>query len=430
MTRRRITLATAVTALAALMTGCSSLSRNMNLPGLGRRYSPQTRFNVARTQEQQGKLPDAMKLYKELYDDGQTDAKVCQRLAIVHTRLGQHQEAEGYFKQALQQKPRNTDLLCDYGYALTLRRDFKGAERTLRAALRTRPTHKRATNNLAAVLGKQGRFEECLRTYRRVVTNAEAHANLAYIHAQRGEGALAVKNYSQALSLNPGMKNAAHAMVQLSRIEQRFLKTKRGRELLASAKNGAKTKPLQMTPAPPKTSDVEIVEESAPRVLAKAQETRTPPAAAPTPPTPVIQVSHEVVAKPRQQRQAAPTKPAADLHADETPVPVIKDKPRTAAQDNASTATRNRKSSITIVPKQVPKQSSKPPVWTLDPPTKTRTIAPQTRSFPAVSPPAKVTIPARVTLQPARASEQSARLRVTRGEAKARVRLSGTTGSE
>lgn len=295
MTSRGISQALALTALAALTAGCSSLSHNMNLPALSSQYTADTKFKVARAQEQQGKLPEALELYMKLYNGGRTDAAICHRLAVVYARMGNHKQADAFFRRALKQEPRNAELLCDYGYALSLRNELKAAEQLLQQALRTRPMHKRSLNNLAAVMGKQGRFDECLRTYRRVVSNAQAHANVAYIHAQRGEGSLAVKHYSRALSLNPNLVSAANAMVQLSQVEQRFLKTKRGRQLLAKSKNNSSLR-QNSTPKPVRTADVEVVDEPAPRVTPTRQATVSKPdKPVDRKPAPVTHVSHDVV---------------------------------------------------------------------------------------------------------------------------------------
>lgn len=232
----------------------------------GHHYSDKTKINMARVQEQQGQLWKAREMYEELYQRHPKDPVVCHRLAVVTSQMpdpkqpgGSFQQARRYFQQALKLDPHNAQILTDYAYALFLQNDLSGAETLLRQALREQPGNRRATNNLAIVLGHQGKTEQSLAMFRRVVGEAEAQANLAYIHAQRGEGKQAVERYTKALAIDKNMKSASHALLQLAEIEQRYLKSERGQRFLtkrmaknrqdggAASGSGATAAPLQTT---------------------------------------------------------------------------------------------------------------------------------------------------------------------------------------
>src|SRR5690606_21326465 len=114
-------------------------------------------------------------------------------LAVIHSRLGNLEEADLWFQEALDLDPMNAEIWCDLGYALYLHNDAQAAEEALRQALECNPSHQRAMNNLAMVLGQQGRFDESLAMFRRCGTDAEAHANLAYLYAQAGRGQKAIE---------------------------------------------------------------------------------------------------------------------------------------------------------------------------------------------------------------------------------------------
>src|SRR5690606_6103389 len=90
------------------------------------------------------------------------------------------------------------------------------AEERLRQALELSPTSRTARTNLALVLGEQGRFGECLNEFRRVGTEAQAHANLAYVYAMLGELEQAEQEYHRALALDPTLLPAADALSQLA----------------------------------------------------------------------------------------------------------------------------------------------------------------------------------------------------------------------
>ena len=60
-------------------------------------------------------------------------------------------------------------------------------------------------------------MEESLELLRSVRGDAEALADIAYIHRQRGEMDLAERRYREALSLNPKLKPAIRALAELSK---------------------------------------------------------------------------------------------------------------------------------------------------------------------------------------------------------------------
>ncbi|GAB4145505.1 MAG: hypothetical protein Tsb009_17660 [Planctomycetaceae bacterium] len=258
--------------LVLVLVGCTHTPKKLWNSMSGNQYSDQTKLRVARVQEQQGQLDQAMRLYREVIAKDPKNTEALHRMAIVSTRLGDHQQAEQHFRAAIQLAPRNSKILADYGYALFLRKDLNGAEAMLKRSVNLDPSNRRAVNNLATVLGFQGRTNESLAMFRKVVDDAEAHANLAYVHVQKGEGKKAVQHYSQALSLDPKLRSASHAMVQLAEIEKRFVKS--GRAPSAIAKSTSPQKPT-LTPSNTR-SPVEIVQQQNPTSLARTSLKKFP----------------------------------------------------------------------------------------------------------------------------------------------------------
>lgn len=243
---RPVTCITALIAgLAMTAAGCTNFdvqSWNPVSHLMPRSYSTDTKFKIARVQEQQGKLAKAQQLYSELYRRDPRNVDVCRRLAVVAARLGDTQQSERFFNEALRLAPNRVDLLTDYGYAKLMDKDYAAAEALLRRALAVAPGDKRATNNLALALGYQGKQEQALAMFRRVVPEAQAQANLAYLHVQRGEGKQAVERYARAVKLDKNLRSASHALLQLAELEQRYLKSERGRKQVARVTAGMKQK--------------------------------------------------------------------------------------------------------------------------------------------------------------------------------------------
>ncbi|MCH7987917.1 MAG: tetratricopeptide repeat protein [Planctomycetes bacterium] len=183
--------------------------------------SIQTQLDIARLHEHQKKFIQARKMYLSILDDDPRNANAYHRLGVVLTRMGKQDEAIPYYQRAVELNPMSSEILSDFGYALFLNDDFEIAEEALQQALAIDPTHKRSIGNLAMVRGHQGYFKDCLSLFREIVPEAEAYANLAFIHVQRGEGRLAIQRYGEALSINDNLESAAEALVQIAKLQNR-----------------------------------------------------------------------------------------------------------------------------------------------------------------------------------------------------------------
>jgi len=205
--------------------GCIHLPANLTSITFGRHPEEQTPLIMARLHERQGHFVKARNLYAEIVRTRPYDANASHRLAVVQTKLGMNDQANHFYHRSLQLDPDNSDVLTDYGYFLFLNNNLGSAEQTLRKAVTLDPSNKRSVNNLALVLGHQGHLKESLALFRRVNSEAEARANVAYIHAQRGETELAIEQYSQALTLDRHLKTAANALVQMAALKKQAIAT-------------------------------------------------------------------------------------------------------------------------------------------------------------------------------------------------------------
>ena len=71
-------------------------------------------------------------------------------------------------------------------------------------------------------LGEQERFDEALAEFRQSVGEAEALANLGYMQSQLGYYDEAQANLDRALTLNPDLRPAAEALVQLAQAQRKI----------------------------------------------------------------------------------------------------------------------------------------------------------------------------------------------------------------
>lgn len=215
----RIVLISTLAMAFLLQLGCVSTLSPTATPSRLQAYHDHIagQYVAANDLETQGDFEAARKLYLELHEKHPKNPDYLHRLAVVNTRLERYSEANSYYCRAHAVDPTNVRLLADMGYTFYLMGDLDEAETVLRESLRLSPTDPRATNNLALVLGSKGNMEECLALLNQVNSKAESLGCLAYIHAQRGELDLAEDRYTEALTINPNLKNASKALAELQK---------------------------------------------------------------------------------------------------------------------------------------------------------------------------------------------------------------------
>ena len=104
-------------------------------------------------------------------------------------KLGKHDEARRYYTSALKIAPEEPSVLSNFGLSYMLTRELPQAEETLRRAYGDSRADGRVRQNLALVVGLQGRFPEAETLARGDLPPEEAAANVATLKqmlAQQG----------------------------------------------------------------------------------------------------------------------------------------------------------------------------------------------------------------------------------------------------
>ncbi|MBR9833876.1 MAG: pilus assembly protein TadD [Alphaproteobacteria bacterium] len=81
-------------------------------------------------------------------------------LGVALDQMEQHTKAQDAYRMALQREPNRVSTLSNYGLSLALSGDLINAEAQLRKAAAQPDANMRVRQNLALVLGLQGRFDE------------------------------------------------------------------------------------------------------------------------------------------------------------------------------------------------------------------------------------------------------------------------------
>ncbi len=174
---------------------------------------------MARLCESRGQTAEAKRLYEEIIQRHPKDPAGYHGLALLYAKQGQFREAEPCFARTLALAPDQADLLGDMGYFCYLCSRSQEAEGYLRRAVELQPNQPLYGNNLALVLGEQGRDKESLDLFRRFGREEQAYANMAFVYAQRGQYAQALEMYNRVLTADPKDRTAATAMLQISKLQ-------------------------------------------------------------------------------------------------------------------------------------------------------------------------------------------------------------------
>lgn len=175
-------------------------------------------MTMAEQLEKAGKESDAIGYYeKARAADPATTVKASRRLAVLYDRSGDSSKAMTEFRELLKVRPKDADLLNDVGYSHYTRGEYGEAETHLRKAVDADKLHKRAWINLGLTLAQIGREAESLAAFEKVVTPAEAKANLAFVLVTKGNRDEATNFYRQALAADAGLKSAQVGLAALEK---------------------------------------------------------------------------------------------------------------------------------------------------------------------------------------------------------------------
>ena len=139
-----------------------------------------------------GSFKQALEVLERAHSPDQPDWRVLSVQGAVLDQMGRHEEAQRYYASALKIIPDEPSVLSNLGLSYALSRDLKRAETTLRRAAETGRGDKRVRQNLALVVGLQGRFQEAETIARADLPPDEAAANVSYLRqmmAQKGPAA-------------------------------------------------------------------------------------------------------------------------------------------------------------------------------------------------------------------------------------------------
>jgi len=128
-----------------------------------------------------GNYKQALDVLNRAHQPDQPDWRILSVQGAVLDQMGRHEEAQRYYGTALRIVPDEPSVLSNLGLSYALSKDLVRAETTLRRAAAQSPVDPRVRQNLALVVGLQGRFPEAEGIARADLPSDEAASNVAYL---------------------------------------------------------------------------------------------------------------------------------------------------------------------------------------------------------------------------------------------------------
>lgn len=128
-----------------------------------------------------GSYKQALDVLNSAHTPDQPDWRILSVQGAVLDQMGRHQDAQRHYASALRIVPDEPSVLSNLGLSYALSKDLPKAEETLRRAAAQPGAEPKVRQNLALVVGLQGRFQEAETIARGDLSPEEAAANVAYL---------------------------------------------------------------------------------------------------------------------------------------------------------------------------------------------------------------------------------------------------------
>jgi Flp pilus assembly protein TadD len=128
-----------------------------------------------------GNFQQAFDVLSRAHSPDDPDWRILSVQGTALDQLGRHEDARRYYASALKIAPNEPSVLSNLGLSYMLSKNLPKAEEVLRQAYASGRADARVRQNLALVVGLQGRFSEAEQIVRADLPADEAAANVAYL---------------------------------------------------------------------------------------------------------------------------------------------------------------------------------------------------------------------------------------------------------
>lgn len=144
---------------------------------------PDVRVAYAKALATAGKFDRALKVVDDTINPAVPDWNALSVKGAILDQIGRNQEARQLYEQALTIAPQEASLYANLGLSYAMTNELPKAEQQLRQAVRMRGATSQIRQNLALIIGLQGRFDEARTLFAAELPPDQVEANMSYIRA-------------------------------------------------------------------------------------------------------------------------------------------------------------------------------------------------------------------------------------------------------
>lgn len=174
-----------------------------------------TYFAAGQLAESQQRFPEAINQYRQAIELDPRHLPALYRLAMLHTRLGQHDPALATWERYIRATDDPATGYSNLGYACEIAGRREEAESAYRRAIAIDPQNQPARVNYGLMLARRGDFPSATEHLSAVLTPAQVHYNLGSVHELQKRPAEARLEYRLALELDPALMAARKRLAAL-----------------------------------------------------------------------------------------------------------------------------------------------------------------------------------------------------------------------
>lgn len=143
--------------------------------------------SYGKAQAAAGQLEQALATIGRAQTPDRPDWRLYSAEGAVLDQLGRQSEARQKYRQALDAKPNEPTVISNLGMSYLLSGDLRTAETYMRNASEQPGADSRVRQNLALVVGLQGRFAEAEQIARKELSQQQADANVTYLRSMMAQ---------------------------------------------------------------------------------------------------------------------------------------------------------------------------------------------------------------------------------------------------
>jgi Flp pilus assembly protein TadD len=150
-----------------------------------------------------GEYPQALDALSRAHTPDNPDWRILNAQGAVLDQMERHTDAQRHYEAALKIVPNEPSVLSNLGLSYALTKDLKRAETTLRLAVSQPTAGPKVRQNLALVVGLEGRFAEAEQIASADLPPDQAAANVGYLRQMLAQQGNWTKKGSRPLTLSP-----------------------------------------------------------------------------------------------------------------------------------------------------------------------------------------------------------------------------------